>query len=57
MALYDICQRHLRISFFLIIWMCSYIQMIDQIRLDLSDLRHQTKNIRNTRDITNHNYN
>ena len=42
------CQRHLRISFFLIMWMCSYIQMIDQLRLDLSDLRCNTENLQNT---------
>lgn len=44
------CQRHLRISFFLIMWMCSYIQMIDQARLDLSDLHTKsTTNITNTK--------
>ena len=38
------CQRHLRISFFLVMWMCSYVQMIDQARLDLNDLSCKTKN-------------
>jgi predicted ferric reductase len=38
------CQRHLRISFFLALWMCSYIQMTDQLRLDLSDLQCKTNN-------------
>jgi hypothetical protein len=40
--------RHLRIAFFLVMWMCSYIQMIDQLRLDLSDLSCHTKNIQHT---------
>jgi hypothetical protein len=48
------CQRHLRISFFLLMWMCSYIQMIDQLRLDLSDLSCITKNNQHTNDTTNH---
>jgi|GEM_PF-4206174 len=39
-----ICQRRLRISFFLMMWMCTYIQMIDQSRLELNDLSCKTKN-------------
>jgi hypothetical protein len=47
------CQRHLRISFFLIMWMCSYIQMIDQLRLDLSDLSYTTtKHIQHNNPLT-----
>jgi hypothetical protein len=55
MALADIChyQRRLRISFFLVMWMCSYIQMIDQLRLDLGELRCQTMNIQSTNAIIN----
>jgi hypothetical protein len=41
MALAGNCQRHLRISFFLIMWMCSYIQMVDQLRMDLCDLSYK----------------
>jgi hypothetical protein len=46
------CKRHLRISFFLIMWMVTYIQMIDQLRLDLSDLSCQTQNLRNPNHTT-----
>jgi hypothetical protein len=42
------CQRHLRISFFLIMWMVTYVQMIDQLRLDLSDLSCHTQHLTNT---------
>ena len=54
MALADVCHYHrrLRISFFLAMWMCSYIQMIDQLRLDLCELRCQAKNIQNTKLIS-----
>lgn len=48
------CHRHLRISFFLILWMFSYVQMIDQLRLDLSDLSGNTKNLQHTSDTTTH---
>jgi hypothetical protein len=48
------CHRHLRISFFLLLWIFSYVQMIDQLRLDLSDLRYNVKNLQNTSDTTNH---
>jgi hypothetical protein len=42
------CQRHLRISFFLIMWIFTYVQMIDQLRLELSDLSCHTQNLPNT---------
>lgn len=48
------CHRHLRISFFLLLWMFSYVQMIDQLRLDLFDRRCNTKNLQTTSDTTNH---
>jgi len=48
------CHRHLRISFFLVLWMFSYVQMIDQLRLDLSGFRCNTNNLQNTSDTTNH---
>jgi hypothetical protein len=48
------CHRHLRFSFFLTLWMFSYVQMIDQLRMDLSDLRCNSKNLQNTSDTSNH---
>jgi hypothetical protein len=51
------CLRHLRISVFLIMWMCSYIQMIDQSRLDLSDLSCKTKCSPHTNNAANYNNN
>lgn len=48
------CHRHLRISFFLMLWMFSYVQMIDQLRMDLSDLRCHTKNLQHSNGTINH---
>jgi hypothetical protein len=42
------CHRHLRISFFLMLWMFSYVQMVDQLRLDLSDLKSHVKHLHHT---------
>jgi len=38
------CHRHLRITFFLLLWMFSYVQMTDQLRLDLSEIRCNATN-------------
>ena len=48
------CHRHVRISFFLMLWLVSYIQMIDQLRLDLAALRCNKKIAHNTYDTINH---
>jgi hypothetical protein len=48
------CQRHLRISFFLIMWMVTYVQMIDQLRLDLSDLSNHSQSLPNMNHTTPH---
>ena len=48
------CQRHLRISFFLTMWMFSYVQLIDQLRLDLFDLKCKITQGKATNDKTNH---
>jgi hypothetical protein len=36
------------------LWLVSYIQMIDQLRLDLSALKCNKKNAHNTNDTINH---